>query len=457
MRVAGPPQDTNRPPGSSAAAPPQAWGDHSGLAARVETLDAPTQHRLRRYRDVRARTEALVAPLSAEDCALQSMPDASPAKWHLAHTTWFFETFVIASRIGGYRPFDRAFRVLFNSYYKGVGDQHPRPERGLLSRPSLDAVIAYRGHVDEAMRECLERASSDAALASMIELGLNHEEQHQELILTDILHLLSRNPARPAYDPVWPCAQHPPTEVRWLRYRAGIANIGYAGDGFAFDNEAPRHHVWLEAFELASRPVTNAEYAAFIDDGGYRRSELWLSLGFDAVTAHGWIAPLYWERHGERWRTFTLSGVADVDPHAPVSHVSFFEADAYARWAGARLPTEFEWEAVAARGKSASVASGLETNFAKYSKSVSDQDFPVLPHGDVWEWTSSSYAPYPGFRPAAGAVGEYNGKFMCNQYVLRGGSCATPRGHSRVTYRNFFPPDARWQFSGVRLARDHAA
>jgi ergothioneine biosynthesis protein EgtB len=215
--------------------------------------------------------------------------------------------------------------------------------------------------------------------------------------------------------------------------------------------------VWLESFELASRPVTNAEYAAFIDDGGYRRSELWLSLGFDAVSAHGWVAPLYWERHGEPWRTFTLSGVADVDPHAPVSHVSFFEADAYARWAGARLPTEFEWEAVAARGKSASGKSGSETNFAKYSTSVPDQDFPALPHGDVWEWTSSSYAPYPGFRPAAGAVGEYNGKFMCNQYVLRGGSCATPSGHSRVTYRNFFPPDARWQFSGVRLARDHAA
>ena len=421
----------------------------TSMLARVEPLDAPAQHRLRRYRDVRARTEALVAPLSAEDCALQSMPDASPAKWHLAHTAWFFETFVVASRIGGYRPFDPAFKVLFNSYYQGVGDQHPRPERGFLSRPSLDAVLAYRAHVDQAMRECLERARSDAALASLIELGLNHEEQHQELILTDILHLLSRNPVRPAYDSAWSCASHPPTEMRWLRYRAGIANIGHAGDGFAFDNEAPRHRVWLEPFELASRPVTNAEYAAFIDDGGYRRAELWLSLGFDTVVAHEWNAPLYWERHGERWRTLTLSGVADVDPHAPVTHVSFFEADAYARWAGARLPTEFEWEAIAARAGDACATNTRQTSNASGE--------PPLQHGDVWEWTSSSYAPYPGFRPAAGAVGEYNGKFMCNQYVLRGGSSATPRGHSRVTYRNFFAPHARWQFSGVRLARDHAA
>jgi ergothioneine biosynthesis protein EgtB len=419
------------------------------LLARVEPLDTPAQPRLRRYHDVRARTEALVAPLSAEDCALQSMPDASPAKWHLAHTTWFFETFVVAPRISGYRLFDPAFKVLFNSYYKAVGDQHPRPERGLLSRPSLDAVLAYRAHVDDAMRESLDHARSDAALASLIELGLNHEEQHQELILTDILHLLSRNPLRPAYDPAWSFASHPPTEMRWRRYRAGIANVGHAGDGFAFDNEAPRHRVWLEPFELASRPVTNAEYAAFIDDGGYRRAELWLSLGFDAIVARGWNAPLYWERHGERWRTFMLSGVADVDPHAPVAHVSFFEADAYARWAGARLPTEFEWEAIAAR------ATDARTTNARQTANVGGE--PALQYGEVWEWTSSSYAPYPGFRPAAGAVGEYNGKFMCNQYVLRGGSCATPPGHSRVTYRNFFPPDARWQFSGVRLARDHAA
>jgi ergothioneine biosynthesis protein EgtB len=418
--------------------------------ARAELSDAQMPApRLRRYADVRARTEALVAPLSAEDCALQSMPDASPAKWHLAHTTWFFETFVVAPHLHGYRVFDPAFRVLFNSYYNGVGEQHPRPERGLVSRPSLDAVLAYRAHVDRAMRECLELAQSDAALASLIELGQNHEEQHQELILTDILHLLSRNPMRPAYATPAPAPARPESGMRWIRYRAGIANIGHAGDGFAFDNESPRHRVWLEAFDLASRPVTNAEYEAFVDDGGYRRPELWLALGFATLTAQGWERPLYRERDGGRCRSFTLRGMSELDPNAPVEHVSFFEADAYARWAGARLPTEFEWEAVAAR--SGDPRAGEAWSPANAGGA------PALEHGDVWEWTSSSYAPYPGFRPAAGAVGEYNGKFMCNQYVLRGGSSVTPRGHARVTYRNFFPPDARWQFTGFRLARDHAA
>ncbi len=397
----------------------------------------------RRYRDVRARTQSLAAPLSPEDCALQSMSDASPVKWHLAHTTWFFETFVVAPHRPSYRLFDPAFRVLFNSYYNGIGEQHPRPERGMLSRPPLDTVLAYRGHVDDAMRECSERARSDAALASLIDLGLAHEEQHQELILTDVLHLLSRNPLQPAYDPArasQPCAA---SAMRWIRYRAGLANVGHAGDGFAFDNETPRHRVWLEAFALASRPVTNAEYAAFVDDDGYRRPELWLSLGWDAATQRGWRAPLYWMHTGDRRQSFTLHGVADLDPHAPVRHVSYFEADAYARWTGARLPTEFEWEAVASRGEGRAHAGSRE-------------DGDTFAHGDVWEWTSSSYAPYAGFRAAMGAIGEYNGKFMCNQYVLRGGSSATPPGHARVTYRNFFPPDARWQFSGIRLARDHA-
>jgi ergothioneine biosynthesis protein EgtB len=417
--------------------------------SRVDVPDAPTGDRLRRYQDVRGHTEALAAPLSPEDCALQSMPDASPVKWHLAHTAWFFETFVISPRIESYRPFDPSFKVLFNSYYNGVGDKHPRPERGLLSRPSLDVVFAYRAHVDQSMRECCERARTDAALAAMIDLGLNHEQQHQELILTDVLHLLSRSPLRPAYDPTRAQGAHAPTDMRWIRYRSGLANIGCAGDGFAFDNERPRHRVWLEAFELASRPVTNAEYMDFIDDGGYRRPELWLSLGFDAASTQGWTAPLYWERGAERWRSFTLSGMADLDPHAAVDHVSFFEADAYARWAGARLPTEFEWEAVASRGDTGWSSDAGSPEAASAGSS--------LRHGDAWEWTSSSYAPYPGFRPLAGAVGEYNGKFMCNQYVLRGGSPATPRGHSRISYRNFFPPDARWQFSGLRLARDHAA
>jgi ergothioneine biosynthesis protein EgtB len=410
-------------------------------------LALPTSPLLRRYRDVRARTAALVAPLSPEDCALQSMADACPAKWHLAHTTWFFETFVVAPHVAGYRAFDPTFRVLFNSYYHTVGERHPRPERGMLSRPPLDAVLAYRGHVDDAMRACCERARDDAALASLIELGLAHEEQHQELILTDVLHLLSRNPLAPAYDPDRAPAPHAAADLRWIRYRAGLANVGHAGDGFAFDNEMPRHRVWLESFALASRPVTNAEYAAFIDDGGYRRPELWLSLGWDTVMARDWRAPLYWIRDGDRWRSFTLAGVVDLDEHAPVAHVSYFEADAYARWAGARLPTEFEWEAVAARGN------GAPTGDAWASGSGTPA---ALAHGDVWEWTSSSYAPYPGFRVAQGAVGEYNGKFMCNQYVLRGGSAATPPGHARITYRNFFAPDARWQWSGVRLARDHA-
>ena len=417
------------------------------LSTGAAALASPPLPLLRRYVDVRARSEALVAPLSAEDCALQSMPDASPAKWHLAHTTWFFETFVVAPRAAGYRPFDPSFRVLFNSYYHAVGDQHPRPERGMLSRPSLADVLAYRAHVDDAMRACCERGCGDHALAALIELGLAHEEQHQELILTDILHLLSRNPLRPAYDPARRTAPHHATELRWIRYRAGLANIGHGGDGFAFDNETPRHRAWVEPFALASRPVTNAEYCAFIDDGGYRRPELWLSLGWDSVAARGWDAPLYWTREGDRWQAFTLHGVVDLDPHAPLAHVSFFEADAYARWAGARLPTEFEWEAVASRGGEGRV----RERFAASGDAGS-----TLPHGEVWEWTSSSYAPYPGFRPAPGAVGEYNGKFMCNQYVLRGGSAVTPPGHARVTYRNFFPPDARWQWTGVRLARDQA-
>ncbi|MGE5170764.1 MAG: ergothioneine biosynthesis protein EgtB [Rudaea sp.] len=413
------------------------------LVSEAHTREPRAGGLLRRYGNVRARTQALVAPLSAEDCALQSMPDASPAKWHLAHTTWFFETFVVRPTRDGYRPFDPAFVVLFNSYYNAVGDKHPRPERGMLSRPALDVVLAYRAYVDEAMQACCERATTDAALASLIELGLNHEEQHQELILTDILHLLSRNPLHPAYRATAPAAVAP-GELRWIRYRAGLANVGHDGDGFAFDNETPRHRVWLEPFEIASRPVTNAEYAAFIDAGGYRRPEFWLALGFDTLTAEGWAAPLYWEREGETRRAFTLEGLRDLDPHAPVEHVSYFEADAYARFAGARLPTEFEWEAVAARTARGAGAAASDAQTAD----------PRLRYGDVWEWTSSAYAPYPGYRAAPGAVGEYNGKFMCGQYVLRGASHATPPRHSRVTYRNFFPPAARWQFTGVRLARD---
>jgi ergothioneine biosynthesis protein EgtB len=411
-----------------------------------------------RYRDVRARTVALTAALSAEDCALQSMPDASPVKWHLAHTTWFFETFVVAPRNPRYRPFDPAFRMLFNSYYNGIGDQHPRAERGLISRPSRDEVLAYRHHVDDAMRACCDDARDDATLAALIELGLNHEEQHQELIVTDLTHLFSHNPAHPASF-VGDEAPRDAMPLRWIDCPAGIGHIGHAGDGFAFDNEGPRHRVWLERFELAARPVINGEYQVFIDDGGYRRPELWLSLGWDTVNVRGWTAPLYWRFVEGRWRAFGARGFRDLDPHAPVCHISFFEADAYARWADARLPTECEWEVVAGRAES-EPADGPSAHATPYSSDALLAPRTVsgvrsdIGAGSVWEWTSSSYAPYPGFRPAIGAIGEYNGKFMCNQYVLRGASVATAPGHSRLTYRNFFPPDARWQWSGVRLARD---
>ena len=415
---------------------------------------------LDRYRDVRARTVALTAALSAEDCALQSMPDASPAKWHLAHTTWFFETFVVAPRDASYRPFDPAFRVLFNSYYNAIGEQHPRAERGLVSRPPRDTVLAYRQHVDDAMRTRCEEAADDAALAALIELGLNHEEQHQELIVTDLTHLFSRNPALPSLFAQSP-PKREPAPLEWIDCPAGIAHIGHAGPGFAFDNEGPRHRVWVEPFSLASRPVSNADYRAFVDDDGYRRPELWLALGWDAVTTRGWRAPLYWSRASGEWHEFGPHGLHVIDPHAPVRHVSLFEADAYARWADARLPTEFEWEVVAGRSlENAGERSSLQPEMLEpiaaplLAPRAVRGARPDIGIGDVWEWTSSSYAPYPGFRPGAGAIGEYNGKFMCNQYVLRGASIATPPSHSRVTYRNFFAADARWQFSGVRLARD---
>jgi len=408
-----------------------------------------------RFASARRQTELLVAPLTAEDCALQSMPDASPVKWHLAHTTWFFETFVLERFAPGHAPFDPAFRVLFNSYYNGVGDKHPRPERGLLSRPDLARVHAYRAHVESAMRDLLRDPPPEAA--ALTELGLQHEQQHQELILTDLLHLFSRNPAHPVYHPRWPLAPVRPQSVRWLPFDGGLLEFGHAGAGFAFDNETPRHRAFVAPFELASRLVTNGEYAAFIADGGYRRPELWLSLGWDAVATHGWSAPLYWERTSECSRTFTLHGMVDVDPNTPVCHVSLFEADAYARWAGARLPSELEWECAAA---SLPIAGNFLESGALHPLPQRDAGAPAEPaqmFGDAWEWTRSDYGPYPGFRPAEGAVGEYNGKFMCGQYVLRGGSCATPRSHVRATYRNFFPPGARWQFSGIRLARDQQA
>jgi ergothioneine biosynthesis protein EgtB len=402
-----------------------------------------------RYRVVRQATERLCDPLSPEDCQVQSMDDASPAKWHLAHTSWFFETFVLVPWMQGYQLFHPEFRVLFNSYYQTVGQQHPRPQRGLLSRPRLDEVLAYRAHVDAQMLALLETHTIDAGI---VELGLQHEQQHQELILTDIKHLLSCNPLRPAYRDCPLPSGVGTAPLRWQAFDEGVRWIGHDGHGFAFDNESPRHRVFVEAFELATRLVTNGEFLAFVDDGGYRRPELWLSDGWNVLQARAWCAPLYWHLHDAMWEVTTLSGTSALNADEPVCHVSFYEADAFARWAGARLPREAEWEIAAA--DSAVDGNFVENGLLHPAPARTDAAGLTQLFGDVWEWTQSSYSPYPGYQPPAGALGEYNGKFMCNQLVLRGGSCATPRDHVRATYRNFFPPDARWQFSGIRLARD---
>jgi len=424
----------------------------------------------RRYRQVRSTSERLAAPLSAEDCIVQAMPDASPTKWHLAHTSWFFETFILAPSLPGYREFHADFRVLFNSYYQTVGAQHPRPLRGLLTRPSLEQVRAYRRHVDAAMEKLLagaDGASPDlATLTGIVEIGLQHEQQHQELILTDVKALLAGNPLHPAYREAAgrnrPVADVAP--LAWHRFEEGVRWIGWEGEGFAFDNESPRHRVFLDAFELASRAVTCGEYLEFMADRGYERPELWLSDGWNEVRAQGWRAPLYWQREDGAWLVTTLAGRREVRAAEPVCHVSFYEADAFARWAGARLPREEEWEVAAA-------GAPVEGNLLDEENEGDLDASPLHPlpapavrpaagrppiaqlFGDVWEWTASSYVAFPGYRPPEGALGEYNGKFMVNQLVLRGGSCATPRSHIRATYRNFFPSPARWQFSGLRLAR----
>jgi len=424
-----------------------------------------------RFRGVRAASRALLRGLSPEDCAAQSMPDASPAKWHLAHTTWFFETFVLEAHEPGFAPSQPAYRALFNSYYQAIGAPFTRAKRGLLTRPSLDDVQHWRNDVDARIERLLDGADAAqfAAVAPLIELGLQHEQQHQELIVTDVKHLLAQNPLAPAWNLTLPtreavaastasapadatagrtafaaaransAAAPPPTERRWIRRPAGIVEIGHGGPGFAFDNEAPRHRVFLEAHALASHCVTAGEYLDFIRAGGYAQSQWWLAEGWDWIRREAIAHPLYWIAPGadaataaDGWREFTLAGTRPLDGAAPVCHLSGYEADAYARWAGARLPTEAEWEAAATAQPDA---------FADLA-------------GAVWQWTASGYSPYPGFRPDAGAVGEYNGKFMVNQYVLRGGSIATPPGHARPTYRNFFPASARWQFTGLRLARD---
>ena len=411
----------------------------------------------RQYRQVRDATAALCATLAPEDYVVQSMPDASPAKWHLAHTTWFFEEFVLQNTIADYEFFDPKFRFLFNSYYNAVGPMHTRSNRGLLSRPTVAEVLEYRRRVDERM---LSRIAAGLPVEAerVLTLGLHHEQQHQELLVTDIKHLFSCNPLLPAFTQHkgQPSRAAPPLSFRG--FAGGLVEIGHQGPGFSFDNEGPRHRVYLEPFELATRPATNAEYLEFIRAGGYQNAALWLSDGWSTVKSEGWNRPIYWAASLDA--EFTLDGgLRELDPHAPACHLSCYEADAFARWAGARLPTEFEWE-LAAAGTPQS-GNFVENQHwhpvpAAASGPMSPASEPQLLQmfGDVWEWTQSAYSPYPGYRTAAGALGEYNGKFMVNQLVLRGGSCATPSSHVRPTYRNFFPPAARWQFSGVRLARD---
>ncbi|HEX9049737.1 MAG TPA: ergothioneine biosynthesis protein EgtB [Anaeromyxobacter sp.] len=403
-----------------------------------------------RFAALRGATLALAAPLSAEDAMVQSMPDASPAKWHLAHTTWFFETFVLQAAEPGARPFHPGYAFLFNSYYDAVGPRQPRPHRGLLSRPPLEDVLRYRAHVDARMGALLAGPAADRLL-DVVELGIAHEEQHQELLLTDVKHAFFSQPLRPAYGAPPSRAGSAAPALAFLPREGGVREIGAGPDGFAFDNERPRHRALLAPHALASRPVTCGEWLAFMEAGGYDGPGPWLSDGWAAASRGGWRAPLYWVREGGAWWQFTLGGMRPVDEAEPVAHVSYFEADAYARWAGARLPTEEEWEAAAADGEPDGDLAGSGRLHPAAAR-AGDGLRQLL--GDVWEWTRSAYAPYPGFRPAAGALGEYNGKFMVSQLVLRGGSCATPPGHVRPSYRNFFYPDARWQFSGVRLARD---
>ena len=409
------------------------------------------QDRLDIFRRVRGNSHAICAPLETEDYVVQTIDDVSPPKWHLAHTTWFFETFLLEPHYTGYRNFHPRYGYLFNSYYEAVGKRHPRPHRGLLSRPTVSEVYDYRAHVDREMEQLIEKADDVLwkRIESLIELGIHHEEQHQELLITDLKHILAGNPLRPVYSPELTEKRAPESSGEWLASEGGVAEIGYHGAGFHYDNEAPRHRVYLEQHRIAPALVTNAEYLKFMHAGGYEDPAHWLSEGWATVQERGWQAPLYWEKSDGKWSMMTLAGMREVRGAEPVCHVSYFEADAFARWSGKRLPAEAEWECAA-------ICEPLEGNFYE-----SGRFHPAPPSGesrqffgDVWEWTQSPYTAYPGFQPAEGAVGEYNGKFMCNQYVLRGGSCATSRRHIRPTYRNFFPANARWQFSGIRLASD---
>jgi ergothioneine biosynthesis protein EgtB len=425
----------------------------SPIAGPVQQVERIEEHYLR----VRGQTLALVDGLTAEDCMVQSMTEASPVKWHLAHVTWFFETLVLESwlpRMGKrFVPYRPEFRMLFNSYYIGIGAFHARPERGVLSRPSLEEVLNYRRAVDEQMLELLAAGDGPPDLLRVVALGLNHEQQHQELILTDLKHHFSRNPLLPAYRAALPTATGAAaTEMRFVGFPGGKAEIGHSGPGFAFDNECPRHGAWLEPFAIAARPISNGEYLRFVADGGYERPQLWLSDGWDAVTREQWRAPLYWRGDAQ----FTLAGERKIDDGEPVCHVSYYEADAYARWAGARLPSEAEWEHAAQVATPPTAPAGNFLDSGRFHPvAAAGQSGGIAQlFGDAWEWTQSAYLPYPGFRTSDGAASEYNGKFMVNQMVLRGGSCATPRDHIRASYRNFFHPWTRWQFSGIRLARE---
>lgn len=411
-----------------------------------------------RFRGVRAFTETLCKPLATEDYVVQSMPDVSPTKWHLAHTSWFFETFLLNRHAPDYQPPDPLYPFLFNSYYVQAGPRFTRSRRGLLSRPTVEEIYGYRRHVNRYMVSLLERADDDllAEIAPIVELGLNHEQQHQELLLMDIKHVFSINPLHPVYSEVHPGETTGVSvlNMKWLENDGGLVEIGHEGEAFAYDNETPRHKVYLKPYRIASRLVTAGEFLAFMEDGGYSRPELWLSDGWDARMEEGWEGPLYWEKAEGKRQVFTLSGLRPLDPSEPVCHVSYFEADAYARWAGARLPTEAEWEHVAGEVP-------IVGNFADQGRfhpspvSGAAATWAVAQlYGDLWEWTSSPYCAYPGYTPLPGALGEYNGKFMANQMVLRGGACVTSRDHIRATYRNFFVPHARWQFAGFRLARD---
>ena len=429
---------------------------HDATPSSISEEATPQETLVRRYHQVRQFTESLCQPLVTEDYVIQAMPDVSPPKWHLAHTSWFFETFILASALPGYRSPHASYAYLFNSYYVAAGERYGRPKRGLLSRPTVEEVYRYRAHVDQYMTAFLEDLDDEAldTWAPVVELGLHHEQQHQELLMTDLKYNFACNPLRPVYVSAdFPRQAQVVSALQWVSFPEGVNWIGHDGQGFAFDNESPRHRSFVEPFQLGSRLVTNGEYWAFMADGGYERPELWLSMGWDTVQREGWQAPLYWEQQQGAWWMMTLAGMQPMRSAEPVCHVSYYEADAYARWAEARLPSEIEWEVAA-------TPLTIRGNF------VEQQFFHPVPlsppaaavplaqmYGDVWEWTQSHYSPYPGYTTAPGALGEYNGKFMANQFVLRGGSCMTSVSHIRPTYRNFFPADARWQFMGIRLAK----